>query len=418
MKTGIATHRGDGYFPSLTGVFGHLAELMSSSDSISEGLSLSLSFMRQRIRCEAICLRRHLDSGWNVLAEYNPIRARWLEPVDGFREYKGAGRHLDFLLPIRGETVALQVYSRIKSFHEVDLEVVTAVGQILALGLSMSFAREREERERCEHERLAEHLLDLQTESQKATQRLHELKQLHQKVSDFAIRLSHALERPLADAVQHAHHLETLRREQQPLCEESLGNLLRSVIAARAVLRELNSYSRLVEGPTEGRCRVNLATILQEARRELLKVRPEAQHLQIERDELPWVAGERLSLRLLFENLLANAAAYCDGPGRAWLTVTSSFDFYTICLRDNGLGIPSELCEEVFKPFYRLRRLNSPEGHGMGLTVCRKIVERHGGQIWIRAKDPGVAVFFTLPRVEGSREAPESQADAHRSFSG
>jgi light-regulated signal transduction histidine kinase (bacteriophytochrome) len=118
-------------------------------------------------------------------------------------------------------------------------------------------------------------------------------------------------------------------------------------------------------------------------------------------DGLPVVTGHRSELVRLFQNLIGNAVKYraadrvpvievgCRAEGRHWL----------VWVKDNGIGIPADSRERVFDVFQRLVADTQYEGTGIGLAVCRKIVEHHGGKIWVEG-DPGQGstFLFTLPR--------------------
>jgi light-regulated signal transduction histidine kinase (bacteriophytochrome) len=123
----------------------------------------------------------------------------------------------------------------------------------------------------------------------------------------------------------------------------------------------------------------------------------------VEVAELPEVTGDAAQLKLVFQNLLANAIRF-QRLGVApciEISATKSGAEWRFCVRDNGTGFNAAQAQNLFVPF---RRLHSREvsGVGIGLAVCRKIVERHGGRIWAEAVEgEGAAFWFTLPAGEG-----------------
>ena len=137
---------------------------------------------------------------------------------------------------------------------------------------------------------------------------------------------------------------------------------------------------------------------------------------QIESDELPTVWGDRTQLTSLFQNLLGNALKYRkpDEPPRIQITVQpdeSGTQPWQIAIRDNGIGIRADHLEQIFQIFRRLHTDKTYPGTGIGLALCRRIVERHGGRIWVESEgDKGSAFFFTLPR-----EAPDDLPDGDES---
>jgi signal transduction histidine kinase len=120
----------------------------------------------------------------------------------------------------------------------------------------------------------------------------------------------------------------------------------------------------------------------------------------IEIGDLPAVMGDRSELEQLLQNLMANALKFRDGGrARVWVHEEPCPGPLTqIAVADGGIGIPPDQRELVFEMFGRLHDRESYEGTGIGLAICRKIVERHGGRIWIDDREGGGTVFrFTLP---------------------
>jgi signal transduction histidine kinase len=114
--------------------------------------------------------------------------------------------------------------------------------------------------------------------------------------------------------------------------------------------------------------------------------------------ELPEVEADPRQLRRVFQNLVSNALRFRRGD-TVQIEVSALRDAreFVVSVRDDGVGIPQEHARRVFAMFSRLDA--SAEGIGLGLAVCRRIVEAHGGQIWVEPADGGGSVFrFTLPR--------------------
>lgn len=117
--------------------------------------------------------------------------------------------------------------------------------------------------------------------------------------------------------------------------------------------------------------------------------------------ELPAVAGDFDGLCMLFRHLIRNAVQYRDeAPPAIEVTATrignNDYDEWLVAVRDNGPGIPAEFREKVFEPYRRLHGKNLP-GNGLGLSICRMIVENHGGRMWAEENRPnGAALLFTL----------------------
>ena len=109
-----------------------------------------------------------------------------------------------------------------------------------------------------------------------------------------------------------------------------------------------------------------------------------------------WVSGDVQALRRLFLILIDNAVKYTPAGGRCEVALEQREGLAIGTVRDNGIGISREDAARVFGMFSRLER--SVEGSGIGLAVCRRVVEAHGGHIWVEPADGGGSAFrFTLP---------------------
>ncbi|MBV8938877.1 MAG: response regulator [Alphaproteobacteria bacterium] len=129
-------------------------------------------------------------------------------------------------------------------------------------------------------------------------------------------------------------------------------------------------------------------------------------------DPLPEVLGNRMQLMQVLQNLLANAIRHCEKVPVIHVDAEEQKDHWLLRIRDNGPGISSEQRERVFEPF---KRLKNNQGLGLGLAICRKIIEAHGGEIWCETPSgAGTAFLFTLPKTVSAR----SSAPIHPEISG
>jgi light-regulated signal transduction histidine kinase (bacteriophytochrome) len=111
-------------------------------------------------------------------------------------------------------------------------------------------------------------------------------------------------------------------------------------------------------------------------------------------------AGDSNLLRVVLENLLGNAWKYSAraNPARIEFATTQSNGETIFFVRDNGVGFPIDRADKLFHSFQRLHKSEEFEGHGIGLATVHRIIERHGGKIWVEAElDKGATFFFTLP---------------------
>ena len=116
-------------------------------------------------------------------------------------------------------------------------------------------------------------------------------------------------------------------------------------------------------------------------------------------DDLPVICCDRIRLTEVFLNLMSNAVKFMDKPqSRLEIGWTKTNREYTFRVADNGPGIEEEYFEKIFKIFQRLKKKEEAEGTGVGLTIVRKVVEMHGGRVWLESKvGEGTTFFFTIP---------------------
>jgi signal transduction histidine kinase len=125
---------------------------------------------------------------------------------------------------------------------------------------------------------------------------------------------------------------------------------------------------------------------------------------QVEILSLPKVSADRTQLVQLFENLIGNAIKYCkEGVPKVLVEAHLDGAHWRFTITDNGIGIAAEFRERIFGIFQRLHTQDEYDGTGIGLAICKRIVERHGGEIGVDPAPGGGSVFwFTLPVEQGA----------------
>ena len=163
------------------------------------------------------------------------------------------------------------------------------------------------------------------------------------------------------------------------------------------LVNDLLDYSRLgrMDQPFAP---VDCQAIFEQAQANLAGV-IEASKAQISCDPLPPVQGNAGQLERLFQNLIGNALKFRgDAPLQVRVSVERQKGWWRFAVTDNGIGIEPEYFERIFVIFQRLHNRADYPGTGIGLTTCKKIVERHGGQIWVESQPgQGATFYFTLP---------------------
>ena len=167
----------------------------------------------------------------------------------------------------------------------------------------------------------------------------------------------------------------------------------------RQLIEGFLALSRVTSGarPYE---EVDLADLVREVLQSL-EERIKESHARIEIGQLGRLGGDRMQLRQLFQNIIANALKYrkTDGQPRVLLQGSLGEDnYYEITIQDNGIGFDPQDAERIFRPLERLHSRREYEGTGMGLTTCQKIVARHGGEIRAQSEvGQGATFIIRLP---------------------
>jgi len=168
----------------------------------------------------------------------------------------------------------------------------------------------------------------------------------------------------------------------------------------REMIDGLLEYSR-VETRGDPFERVALDAVVSDVRADL-QFTIDEHDAEVTTESLPNVMGDASQLRQVFQNLLENALEYSgDEPPRVHITAERTGDEWTISVHDTGIGIDPDNSDRVFEVFQRLHTREKHAGTGIGLALCRRIVERHDGEIWIDSEvGDGTTVSFTLPATD------------------
>jgi light-regulated signal transduction histidine kinase (bacteriophytochrome) len=197
-------------------------------------------------------------------------------------------------------------------------------------------------------------------------------------------------------------YLQLLRRRYHGQIDEDADEFIDFAVSGanrmRALIEDLLAYSRAGRG--EEPRPVDTGLVVADVLSSLAAAITDAR-AQVEVGPMPAVMGDRVAMAQLLQNLVANALKFRRGPGaHVWVAAERDGSFWRFSVADDGIGIEPRHRERVFRMFQRLHDRDSFEGTGIGLAICRKIVERQGGQIWATDREGGGTVFhFTLPAV-------------------
>jgi PAS domain S-box-containing protein len=241
------------------------------------------------------------------------------------------------------------------------------------------------------------------TDRKRAEEALHnlvdELRRSNQELEQFAYITSHDLQEPLR---QISSFTQLLRDRHGAGLEGKAGEYMKYIVegATRmsALVQDLLTYSRV--GSREGRrrpvaCREALGAAMANLAASIAEAKAQVTH-----DELPTVMAEPTQLAQLFQNLIGNAIKFRrDGVApEVHVAARRQGANWLLWIKDNGIGIDPQHHERVFLVFQRLHGRAKYAGTGIGLAICKKIVEQHGGKIWVESQaGQGATFFFTLP---------------------
>jgi signal transduction histidine kinase len=240
-------------------------------------------------------------------------------------------------------------------------------------------------------------LANLQDRTQALARSNADLERSNIDLEEFGYAVSHDLKEPLRSV---SGFLELLKRRAGAKLDDKAHDYIdRSLAGAermRLLIEDLLAYARVSTGP-----RTLHAVDLSQLMRDVLgglEQSVEESGARIEVGELPVLQVERALLSAVFQNLIANALKFRREQPVIRIGAREEDGQWQFSVEDNGIGIDAEQYDRVFQVFQRLHGKDEYPGTGIGLAVCKKIVERHGGRIWLEST-PGVGTtfYFTIP---------------------
>ncbi len=243
---------------------------------------------------------------------------------------------------------------------------------------------------------------------EKLRQTLDELANTNAELERFAYVASHDLQEPLRMVASYVQLLGIRYQGQLDAdADEFIGYAVEGARRMQQLILDLLEYSRIgtrgsPRQPTDAT--VACQTAIQDLELAIAEI-----HATIECDPLPTVLADPSQLQQLFQNLIANAIKFHSAkPPHVRISARQTFEgsetskvsskVWEFAVRDNGIGIEAEYFNKIFVIFQRLHTRKAYAGTGIGLAICKKIVERHGGRIWVESQlGHGATFYFTLP---------------------
>jgi PAS domain S-box-containing protein len=275
------------------------------------------------------------------------------------------------------------------------------IGEFVGTTVDITERKKVEEALRKAHEDLERRVLERTAE---LAQRSQELARSNRELEQMAYVASHDLQEPLRMVASYLQLLEQRYGERLDAdAHDFIGFAVDGAKRMQNLINDLLSYSRVgtrAQPLKSVDCTALVATALR-----ALRVAVDESGAHIEYGALPLVMGDEAQLTQLFQNLLSNAIKF-RGQQAPRIAIWAEPDggFWRFAVQDNGIGIAPEYFDKIFGMFQRLHSRAKYSGTGIGLAICKKIVERHGGRIWVETAPQQGAIFkFTLPQNIGER---------------
>jgi PAS domain S-box-containing protein len=224
-----------------------------------------------------------------------------------------------------------------------------------------------------------------------------ELERKNKELEQFAYVASHDLQEPLRTISNFSELIQKKYRSRlDNKADEYFNYIVHSAERMRVLIKDLLDYSRI--GRQKDKEQVDCNSILSNTQKDLAVMVNET-GASIISGPLPVIAGYPTEIKLLFQNLISNAIKFRKKDASPSLEITSEKkdNHWQFTFKDNGIGIEKKYYEKIFVIFQRLHNRNEYEGSGIGLAHCKKIVELHGGNIWLESEPgTGTAFHFTI----------------------
>ena len=237
-----------------------------------------------------------------------------------------------------------------------------------------------------------------------------ELTRSNAELEQFASVTSHDLQAPLTTISMYAELLERQQGSDDEASRELIDGIRGATTQARTLIRDLLEYSRAGRGELVLEP-LSVALVVDQALEALAgTIEDRGAHVRV--GSLPVVLADRSNLARVFQNLIGNAVKFTrDDEPEVTVEAKREDGMWRISVADNGIGMDPENARRIFEPFRRLHGEEEYPGTGIGLAVCERIVEQHGGRIWVTSSPGEGSVFsFTMPAANVSGEVPARTA--------
>jgi PAS domain S-box-containing protein len=241
------------------------------------------------------------------------------------------------------------------------------------------------------------------TERKKAEEKLRifaeELEKKNKELEQFTYIVSHDLQAPLITIGGYLRLLERRYKEKlDPKAEEFITTSIEGTIQMQSLIKSLLDYARVDTRRMDFNL-INATSVLNQALSNLKATLDESGAV-VDYGTLPEVTADPILLSQVFQNLIGNALKFCsEKPPIIHLSAEKKDEEWLFSINDNGIGIPPEQTGRIFEVFQRSHAKSNYQGTGIGLAICKKIIEHHGGRIWVESEPGKGSTFLFTIRV-------------------
>ncbi len=323
-----------------------------------------------------------------------------VEKLYGYEASDLVGKHLKKTTPRSEIPKALKILEDVisgKIIKNFEINQLDSQGKIVPMEISISPIKKG--KKTIAVQGVMRDITERKQMEKELVQALEELKRTNKELDDYTYTVSHDLREPLI-TIQGLS--EMLYRKYGDKLERSMVAYIRRISSASQWLERL--VSDLLElsraGKKTGEFKeVRIKSILGLSLKSLESLLKKKQIELIQPPDFPKVRGDKIGLLQVFNNLIDNAIKYIGSQSRPKIEVgwSKDKDCYLFWVKDNGMGIKREDQEKIFNVFYRGSGA-SKEGTGIGLSIAKKVIESHGGKIWVKSRPGrGSTFYFTIP---------------------
>lgn len=247
---------------------------------------------------------------------------------------------------------------------------------------------------------LKEDITDKKLADEKLEYMMADIQRSNKELEQFAYVASHDLQEPLRMV---SSYMQLLQRRYKDKLDNDANDFINYAVDGskrmQELIRDLLAYSRVGSRPGKELEPIDTETVLDHAIRNL-GVSIKESGAVITHGSMPTMFADGLQITQLFQNLISNAIKYCNEvPPRIHISAEQNKKAVTFSVSDNGIGIDPQYYERIFTIFQRLHSREKYSGTGIGLAICKKIVERHNGKIWVESlPGEGSTFYFTIPK--------------------